>query len=193
MSDTATQTTPTADQGTGAGTPAPTGGNGATPTTGKPDEPLGPEGMSALTKERDANAQLRAELARAHKERDDLKSKHQTAEEKALEEAEKRGQEKAALEANRRVVRSEARVAATGKVADIDDAITLLGDLDQFIGKDGEVNEKAISKAIEDLVKRKPYLAAPGGKATPLPGGSATQTSGTTMNDAIRDAARGRR
>jgi len=60
----------------------------------------------------------------------------------------------------------------------------LLGDLDRFIVK-GEVDTKAISSAIDDLVKAKPYLA-PAGKARPLPGGAATATPGSGFNEELR-------
>ena len=65
----------------------------------------------------------------------------------------------------------------------------MLGDLDRFIVK-GEVDSKAITSAIDELVKAKPYLAA-AGKARPLPGGGATQSSGTSFNDTIRRKIRG--
>ncbi|OZF23960.1 hypothetical protein CH296_28375 [Rhodococcus sp. 14-2496-1d] len=66
--------------------------------------------------------------------------------------------------ANSRILRSEVRAAAAGKLADPADAVKFL-DLDQFdVGEDGDVDQDEIEDAIEDLVKRKPYLAAQGGE-----------------------------
>jgi hypothetical protein len=73
----------------------------------------------------------------------------------------RRDAEKAATEkANARIVRSEIRAAAAGKLADPKDALTFL-DLTQFeVDDNGEVDSDEIADAIEDLLKRKPYLAA---------------------------------
>lgn len=73
----------------------------------------------------------------------------------------RRDAEKAATEkANTRIVRSEIRAAAAGKLADPKDALTFL-DTSQFeVDENGEVDSDEIAEAIEDLVKTKPYLAA---------------------------------
>lgn len=192
--------TATAEGGTGAtGTAAAEGGSGGTggtpaaaPAAKGGDEALGDGGIAALRAEREARAAAERERDAARQEADDLKAKHQTAEEKAINDAKKEGATEATLAANRRIVRSEIKAAAGGKLTDPGDAAGLLGDLDRFIVKD-EVDEKAIASAIDDLVKAKPYLAATGGgKARPLPGGSATQNSGSSFNDTLRDKMRGR-
>jgi hypothetical protein len=70
----------------------------------------------------------------------------------------------AIAEANERIVRSEVKAAAAGKLNDPSDALRLL-DLSQFeVDNDGNVDEDDIAEAIEDLIKKKPYLAAQGGK-----------------------------
>ena len=186
----ATETT--TEPGTGTTTtPPPATGAGA----GKPDpknedpEGLGEAGLKALRAERArADAAERARLA-AEAERDELRTKNQTAEEKAIDAAKKAGREEATLEANRRIARSEIKAAAGGKLQDPEDAASFLGDLDRFIVK-GEVDSKAITSAIDELVKAKPYLAA-AGKGRPLPGGGATQSSGTSFNDTLRRKIRG--
>ncbi len=59
-----------------------------------------------------------------------------------------------------RIVGTEVKAAAGGKLADPNDAVRLL-DLDAFeVDDNGEVDSKAINKAIEDLGKEKPYLLA---------------------------------
>ena len=70
----------------------------------------------------------------------------------------------AALEAtraaNERILRSEVRAAAAGKLADPADAIRFL-ELDKIdISDDGEVDGGDIADAIDALLKTKPYLAA---------------------------------
>lgn len=69
--------------------------------------------------------------------------------------------ESAALaKANARIVRAEVRAAAAGKLADPADALGFL-DLSQFeVGHDGDVDQDEIADAIDDLLERKPYLAA---------------------------------
>lgn len=77
----------------------------------------------------------------------------------------KRATEQAALaKANERILRSEIKAAAAGRLADPADALKLL-DLSGFeVDDDGNVDEDAIAAAVAELVKNKPYLAAQGGK-----------------------------
>lgn len=192
MGAAAAETTPppatgaTPPPATGAATPPPK----ADPPKNEDPEGLGEAGLRALRAERArADAAERARLA-AEAERDELRTKNQTAEEKAIEAAKKAGRDEATLEANRRIARSEIKAAAGGKLQDAEDAASFLGDIDRFIVK-GEVDSKAITSAIDELVKAKPYLAAAGNKARPLPGGGATQSSGTSFNDTIRRKIRG--
>lgn len=66
----------------------------------------------------------------------------------------------ATTKANARIVRSEIRAAAAGKLADPKDALTFL-DLTQFeVDDNGEVDGDEVADAIETLIKEKPYLAA---------------------------------
>ena len=61
---------------------------------------------------------------------------------------------------NQRYVRSEVKAAAKGKLSDPGDAFKFL-DLKQFeVSEDGEVDGEAINTAIDDLLKKKPYLGA---------------------------------
>ncbi len=71
--------------------------------------------------------------------------------------------------ANRRILRSEVKAAAAGKLADPNDALHML-DLDQFeVDDDGNVDEDEIATAIADLLEKKPYLAAQSGPKAPKP------------------------
>jgi hypothetical protein len=71
----------------------------------------------------------------------------------------------AQTKANERILRSEVKAAAAGKLADPADAYKFL-DLTQFeVDADGNVDETEVADAIDDLIKSKPYLAAAqGGK-----------------------------
>lgn len=64
--------------------------------------------------------------------------------------------------ANARIVRSEIRAAAAGKLADPKDALIHLRDrLDQFeVDANGEVDSEEVADAITKLLEEKPYLAA---------------------------------
>lgn len=126
---------------------------------------------------------LQAELAKA-------KEATQTEQEKALEQARK----EAADEARNEVVgelrkeRLQAAVArsAAGKFADVDDAIKLL-DLedDDIFDEDGKVNADNLKSALDDLLDRKPHLAAsPLGKK---PAGDADAGKGQGGSKSLED------
>lgn len=70
----------------------------------------------------------------------------------------------AVARANQRIIRSEIKAAAAGKLADATDAYKFI-DLDTFeVDDDGNVDEDEIADAIDDLIRSKPYLAAQGGR-----------------------------
>ncbi|MFG3228119.1 hypothetical protein ACGF07_25505 [Kitasatospora sp. NPDC048194] len=135
------------------------------------DEPLGEAGTKALAAEkarRKAEAErrraaekraadLEAELAAAKKgdggpDEDQIRRDATTA---------------ATARANERILRSEVRAAAAGKLSDPRDALRFL-DLTRFeVDEDGQVDEDEIAEAIDDLVKSKPYLAATAGSTKP--------------------------
>lgn len=113
------------------------------------------EKWKALSRKNEAAAKkAMAELAK-------LKTDGQSEAEKAIAKAKDEGKAEATTSANARIVKAEVRAIAAGKI-DPNLAIKLL-DLDQFeVGDDGEVDEKAITKAIGDLLKQHPALAANG-------------------------------
>lgn len=76
----------------------------------------------------------------------------------------RQAEQAAMTKANARIVRAEVKAAAAGKMADPGDAHKFL-DLTQFeVGEDGEIDSDEVAEAIDDLIRRKPYLAAQGGK-----------------------------
>jgi hypothetical protein len=72
----------------------------------------------------------------------------------------KQAERAATDKANARILRSEVKAAAAGKFADPADAALYL-DLTSFeVDENGDVDADEISEAIEDLLTRKPHLAA---------------------------------
>lgn len=66
--------------------------------------------------------------------------------------------------ANTRIIRSEIKAAAAGKLADPSDALAYLDPSKFELNADGDVDADELADAIDDLLTRKPYLAA---KAAP--------------------------
>ncbi len=112
------------------------------------------ERNAARQKSRELEQQLAALTAQAE---------GREAEFKAEQEAQK-VRDEALAAANKRVLRSELKAAAAGKLADPLDALKFL-DLDAFEADDnGDFDTDAISSAIDGLLNDKPYLAAQGGR-----------------------------
>jgi hypothetical protein len=164
MSETTTETTTDETAGqTSADTS--TEVESATDTTTEGEAALGDAGKKALdamkAKWKDADKLAKdnaAALAAIQAKLDGKEAEHQAAQEKAATEA------AALAKANDRIRRSEVKAAAKGVLADPADAYKFL-DLDAFeVSDDGEVDEAAITAALEDLVKSKPYLAVQDGK-----------------------------
>lgn len=132
---------------------------------------LGDAGKKALKAERDARraetkARKAAEAKLAALEAKDGK-KDGDATQAAADQARRDAEAAVNAKANARILAAEVRAAAAGKLADPSDAARYL-DLSEFeVGDDGSVDADAISEAISDLIKKKPYLAA---KATGFQG-----------------------
>jgi hypothetical protein len=135
------------------------------PAEDEPDpdgaEQLGDAGKQALDR---MKAKLKAERERrkaAEAERDQLKAKPGDGDGGQDPEAIRaEADRQATARANARIVRSEIKAAAAGRLADPRDALRFL-DLEQFeVDEDGQVDEDEIADAIENLLTSKPYLAA---------------------------------
>lgn len=101
-----------------------------------------------------------------------------------------RDAEKAATQkANARILRSEIKAAAAGKLTDPKDALLYL-DLDKFeVDADGGVDEDEIAEAIDELVKKKPYLgAAQGGRRFEGSGDGGARKGGGRPSQLTREA-----
>ncbi len=126
------------------------------------DKPLGPKGQKAYEA---TKAKLRTERARRQAAEAKLAEKDKPADDKPDPE------QAAMARINRRVLRADVKAAATGKLADPTDALSLLN-LDQFeADADGEFDQDEIAEAIDDLITRKPHLAAAQGGGKRFQGG----------------------
>lgn len=114
---------------------------------------------------RDLEKKVKGEAGSLKQQLDALQAKMdgKEAEHQASIEAQ-RIKDEALAAANERIVSAELRAAAKGKVAD-----DVLSDLSFFIkpsafevGDDGSVDTDAIARAVDDLIKNKPSLAAQG-------------------------------
>lgn len=154
---------------------------------------LGDAGKRALEAERNTRRaaekrtrDLETELAR-------LREGSMSEQEKAVEQARREAKAEASTAFNVRLVQAEVRAVAAGKLTDPEDAIRFL-DLDGFaVDDDGKVDKKAVTKALDDLVKAKPYLAASATRPTgDADQGARGSSAGSTspMNDLIRNALR---
>lgn len=183
-------TTTTPPPGTGDGQGTTTDGTDRTTTT---DADKGTDGTTTTDHEADAakwrelSRKNEADLRKAQAELEKVRKANETDSEKAVREAEERGRQAALASVTTRLVSSEIRVAASPKLRDPADAEALLGDVSRFADKDGNVDAAAIGKAIDDLLKSKPYL---GKNATgSLEGGGRKTSSGFSFNDEIRGLA----
>ncbi len=135
-----------------------------TPDTAKGDESaLGDPGKRALDAMKAERNAAKSELANLRAELDALKAKAEGREaEHAAALAAQAIKDEALAMANSRILSAEMRAAAAGRIVDPADALRLI-DLSSFeVGDDGAVDRAAITGAIDDLIKTKPYLAAQG-------------------------------
>lgn len=135
-----------------------------TQTETNAEEALGDAGkkaLDAMKAERNAaKAEARAKAAELEQLRQELALKDKPAEEQAIETAKAEARSEAIKAANDRILRSELRAAATGKLADPTDAALYINLSDFTVTDDGEVDSGALNEAIAELIEKKPHLAA---------------------------------
>lgn len=130
-------------------------------------EDLGDKGKNALRAMKEkvkaskkAEREAKAELARS-------KSAEGKSKEDLEAEQERVKRETAILDkANDRILRSEIKSAAAGKLQNPGLAVRLLDLSDFEVDEDGNVDEDEIAEAIDELLEKEPYLAAQSGKGT---------------------------
>ncbi len=179
-----TDTTSTTDDDDGKGG-TDTGADSTTSTDDDHEDEDPDEGdaekWKALARKHERESKRRA------KELDEIKSKNQTDAEKAIEKARQEGRDEATAAAVKANVETILDVVATEKLADpsyvrmIDD-----DDREDFVNEDGKVDRKAITKAVDALVKKHPELKKNGSAALPGSGGSRESSAGFDMNTEIR-------
>lgn len=136
-----------------------------------------------------ADAAEVADLKAKAAELDKLREAGQSETEKAVAAARKEAEQAVRAEVRRDRVLDRVEVLAAKEFADPDDArLRLEKRADEFVGKDGEVDAKAIGEALTQLLKDKPHLAA---KSDGRPRGNADQgPRGTAPTDPGPGAAR---
>lgn len=132
------------------------------PLEGEAD--LGEPGKKALDAMKAERKIARDEAAAAKRELAEFKAaaalKDKPAEEQAIEAARAEARSEATQKANQRILKADLRAAATGKLADPTDAALYL-DLSEFtVSDDGDTDSDALADAIDELIARKPHLAA---------------------------------
>lgn len=172
-----------------------TDGQGSDATTEAANPPegveaLGDAGKKALSamKEREKAARARArELEREVAElRAAIESKDKSPDEQAIEAVRREAEAAAIARANERILRSEIKAAAAGKLADPEDALRYL-DLAEFeVDESGNVDTSEISDAIHELLERKPYLSAQGGRVTLDTGRGKSPAAGQLTREDLR-------
>jgi hypothetical protein len=154
-------------------------------------EQLGEGGIKALETERKArkdaertNKMLLAELEK-------VREGQLTESEKAIEQAKKEARQEALSEINSRIIATEIKAAAAGKLFDPADALTFIKVSDFEVDENGNVDSKEIEKALNVLLKEKPYLKAfqKTGDADSGARGKPAAPNTNDMNTMIRRAA----
>lgn len=128
---------------------------------------LGDPGKKALdTMKAERNAE-RKKARDLQKKYDELEKERESAgkspDEKALDDARAEARAEATEKANAKIIRSEVKSAASGKLFAPELALQLL-DMTQFeVDDNGDVDAEELSDALDDLLIRYPKLAAQGG------------------------------
>lgn len=173
------------NEGGGTQTEPPKGGAAA----GEAD--LGDAGKRALDEERRARGAAEKEARETKAELDRLRAASMSEQDKAVAKARDEGKAEATAEVQLERVRDKIEAKAANKLADPEDAAALLGDLSRFV-VNGNIDSKAITSAIDALVKSKPYLSArPGngsGEGGPR-GGAPAATGSARIDQQIRRSA----
>lgn len=165
------------------------------------DEALAEAGRKALQQEREATKEAKRALSPWRKlERefqmgpDEIRAALDSRGDvdKEREQIRREAEAAALSKVNARLVRAECKALATARFADPSDAYRFV-DLDDIeVDDDGEVDTKALQRALDDVLREKPYLAKREGPAeedSGFDGGARTTvTRPTSMTDLIRDA-----
>lgn len=165
------------------------------------EQDLGDAGKKALdtmkAERNAAKAAAKQAIAESEALRAQIANKDKPAEEIALENARNEGRTEATKAGNLRVLKSELKAIATGKLADPADAHLYI-DLATFdVNDDGEPDSDALAEAIDKLLIAKPHLAANTAPAPRFMGGAdggagAPAKPNESIDDAITAAQKAR-
>jgi hypothetical protein len=143
-----------------AGTDADDAGDGTGTDAGT--DALGDAGKKALDSmkarwktERDARRKLEEEMEALK-----APAASGTTDQAAAAEIKRQATRDANAKANARILKSEIKAAAAGKLADPSDALAYLDPKSFEVDDNGDVDAEELADAIDDLLTRKPYLAA---------------------------------
>lgn len=150
---------------------------------------LGDAGKRAIEAERRTARAAEKRAKDLEKRLSEIEAANQTESEKAITAARAEGRTEALSVANTRIVKAEIKAAASGVFANPELAVRLIDAAAFDVDEDGNPDTKAIRAEVQRLVDAEPYLAA-GAKPAPLPGGGATPSQGSSMDDALRAAVR---
>jgi hypothetical protein len=165
---------------------------GATPKPGETPAPVVPdaaqeladlrdklEGQKKVNKDLEEKFKNAAQIARQKLEAEyqDKLNAGKSVDEQAIEAARAEARSEATKISDARILRAELKAAATSRLADPSDAALYIDLADFAVQPNGDVDSAALTAAVEDLIARKPHLAAPtnpfggsgDGGATPPP------------------------
>lgn len=144
---------------TAIGSAADEAANSAVDDAGTDGDPAGSEALGDAGKR--ALDAMKAKLRAERTKRQELERK--IADQGDASEADKvraKAEREVLAKVNKRIIRTEIKAAAAGKFNDVSDVFAYIKPEDFEVDDSGNVDETEISAAIEDLLKRKPYLGA---------------------------------
>lgn len=157
------------------------------------DGPAAPtaDDIARLTKALDSERARSRANAAAARELAALRASQQTDTEKAIAAARDEAAKEITSKYTTRLAGLSVRAAAGGKLRDPEDAVAhLQGRLGEFVNEDGDVDDKAVTAAVDALLKARPYLGVEKEQAPDFDGGQRSGTTGVTdMNRLIRSKA----
>jgi len=137
---------------------------GSEPEDQDAPEGLGDAGKQAIDRMKAERNAARKELRQLREELETLKAPKPKDGEPDLDAIRRDAEKAAQAKANDRIKRADIKAAAAGKLSDPQDALRFL-DLDAIeVDDDGNTDTDEISAAIDELLSKKPYLSAQGGR-----------------------------
>lgn len=147
---------------------------------------LGDAGKKAIAEERSARKAAERAAKQASAELDKLREQSMSEQEKAIAAARKETEKAVRAELGKQIVSAKLAAAATGRLADPDDALAFIDTTEL------EDDPASIAAALDALIERKPHLAASAKRSSGFDAGARGTGTPNDMNAIIRRQA-GRR